>query len=67
VEVDIEIKRTAKTLDERYRAGTRGSVGLPGLSRMVGSKRPIDDAQNLTPHKKSRPEGRLFRTKQMND
>lgn len=40
VEVDIEIKRTAKTLDERYRDGTRGSVGVPGLSRIVGSKRP---------------------------
>ena len=40
VEVDIEIKRTAKTLDERYRVGTRGSVDVPAfLTGCVASVR----------------------------
>ena len=53
VEVDIEIKRTAKTLDERYCTGAGGTAGVPSLPNLVGSKRPINDAQHLAHYRRA--------------
>jgi len=47
MEVNIQIQRTAKTLDQRDRAGVRRLMRQSGLLDQVRSNHPVNDAEHL--------------------
>ena len=47
MEVDVEIKRTAETLDERHCTGAGDTSSAPALPDLVAGKRLANDAQHL--------------------
>ena len=50
MQVNIEIERRAKALDQRHRAGLRGRGSEAGLIDQITRNRAIDNAQHRAHH-----------------
>ena len=51
MKMDIEIKRTAKTLDERHCASPGSPACVPGFPDLVRGQCPVDDPQYPAHHR----------------